>query len=131
MRCLLDKVTARYMLQGFLRLAENRNPGIEEIFARTFSQELIRKRFACLLHRQPSIFCKNWLRCPNIQNLFICFWNRSKLPCRPAISNDGHVVSVNSDLPGKIRRFLLRPVSAQTKKVPYSVCDLLPLLISQ
>lgn len=33
MRCLLDKVTARYILQGFLKLAENRNPTIEEIYA--------------------------------------------------------------------------------------------------
>ncbi len=33
MRCLLDKVTARYILQGLLKLAENRNPTIEEMFA--------------------------------------------------------------------------------------------------
>lgn len=33
MRCLLDKVTARYTVQGLLRLAENRNPTAEEMFA--------------------------------------------------------------------------------------------------
>ena len=33
MQCLLDKVTARYMVQGLFRLAENRNPSIEEMFA--------------------------------------------------------------------------------------------------
>jgi hypothetical protein len=33
MRCLLDKVTARYIVQGLLKLAENRNLTREEIAA--------------------------------------------------------------------------------------------------
>ena len=32
MRCLLDKVTARYAVQGLLKLAENRNLNNEELF---------------------------------------------------------------------------------------------------
>lgn len=33
MRCLLDKVTARYILQGLLKLAEGQNVTTEELFA--------------------------------------------------------------------------------------------------
>ncbi len=72
MRCLLDKVTARYTLQGLLKLAENRELTREELFSLDLvaiydqpmimnwsnEKQRIQKRLSSMSDQLPMPYCR-------------------------------------------------------------------------
>ncbi len=84
MRCLLDKVTARYTVQGLLRLAENRNPSVEEMFALDFLSRSASEGGRLFITPPAFNILQKLAAMPNYSELIYIFLNQTEvaLPSR-------------------------------------------------
>ena len=69
-RCLLDKVTARRMVEGLLGLAEGREISEEELLALDLYERARLREFGCSLYCRVRTCCDAWLVYLAIRLLF-------------------------------------------------------------
>lgn len=79
MRCLLDKVTARHTVQGLLRLAENRNPSVEEMFALDLLSRVGAEDIRLFITPPTFNILQKLAAMPNYSELIHIFLNQTEL----------------------------------------------------
>ena len=106
MRCLLDKVTARRIMEGMLKLVEGREVTSTELFALYFYRRSPSNGIALFILPQTHNLLKRLEHLSRYVVLIRSFLAVHKLFTPPDTSNGGRDVCANMVLQKKMRKYL-------------------------